>query len=92
MFLGFLKPLLEEADLINENDASDPMNTTIGLADTAAMTEFMTSGFESVGGMGDGINFDAITPQTPELAPTIAPQTPTLAGNAPGMDMGMGPK
>ena len=56
MFMGFFKPLLEEAELIDPNNASDPMAGTVGMADNYALAEFAAYGVEAVGGMGDGIN------------------------------------
>ncbi len=87
MFMGFFKPLLKEAGLIDENNASDPMNAAIGLADTAMLAQFLQDGIEAVGGMRDGANFSAVLPQTapaPEIAPTIQanidmnPPTPSM--------------
>mgnify|MGYP000035287114 FL=1 len=53
MFMGFFKPLLEEAELIDPNNASDPMAGTVGMADNYALAEFAAYGVEAVGGMGD---------------------------------------
>lgn len=89
MLMGFFKPLLGEAGLIDENNASDPMNAAISLADAAAFAEFAVHGVEAVGGMGDGIDFSGVMP-APDPAPTIAPQAPTLqTANIPNMEMGM---
>ncbi len=91
MLMSLFKPLLEEGGLIDKNDASDPMNAAIGLADTTALIEFAKDGIETVGGMGDGIDFSGVMP-APTPAPAMEPVTPTLqAQNLPDMTMKMGP-
>jgi len=77
MFMGFFKPLLEEAELIDPNNASDPMAGAVGIADAGAFAEFAAYGVEAVGGMGDGINVANAMP-TPTPALEIAPQQPAM--------------
>ncbi len=74
MFTGLLKPLAVVAGLTNPADASDPMNSAMGLVDTATVASFLAEGAEVVGGLGDGVNFDSILPTpAPEMAPAPAP-------------------
>ena len=91
MVLGaFLNPFLEEAGLIDKNDASDPMAAATGFADAAILADFFVSGAEVVGEMGGGIDMQAALPQpAPELAPTPGPlQAAPNTLMTPDMNMG----
>ena len=91
MFLGMLKPLIEEAELIDPNDASDPMAGAIGLADATMVADFFANGAEAVGGIGEGIDFASMAPEAPAPAPTPE-MAPSMTNDAlPGMEMKMGP-
>ncbi len=80
--MGFFKPLLNEAGLLDKNNASDPMGSMCSIADAAMVTNFMALGADAVGGMGEGIDFSGVMP--------AATPAPTLA-NAPAMNVSAAP-